>query len=469
MNRLASYRLRLSRTPGALAVRRAYARVMSGTRGRVLDLALPAVGEQLLHMAVGMTNTYMVGHLGAASLTAVGLGDQVVMLLSGFLAAVATGSTVLVARCIGAKDPQTASRALQQSMLLGLAMGILFTVVGYSLSSSAMRWLGAAPDVIPLGTSYLRIVSLSYGMMALLFIGNGALRGAGDTRSPLVVMGIVNAVNILVSLAFLNGWGPLPVLGVRGPALGSAVGRTLGSVLIVSALLKGRAGLRFIPAELRHVDWALLGRILNVGVPTGVETVLMRFGQLSFSTIVAGLGTVAYAAHQIAMTSMSASFMPGFGFGIATTTLVGQRLGAKDVTGAKECCREASRVAVLVMSAVGLFMVLFARQVMGVFINDPEVIELGVPCLRLLGFVQPFLMGMHIYSGALKGAGDTRATMVITTASIWLLRLPLGYLFATVLRWGLTGVWIALAVDQIMRTALYWLRYRAGRWERMKV
>ncbi len=469
MNRLDSYRLRLHRTPCMVALARLQARLMSGTRGRVLDLAIPAVGEQVLHMLVGMTNTYMVGHLGAASLTAVGLSDQVVMTVSSFLSAVATGSTVLVARCIGAEDPRTASRALQQSMLLGLIIGLVFTVVGYAVSPLALQWLGAAADVVPLGASYLRIVSLSFGTMALMFIGNGALRGAGDTRTPLAVMSLVNAVNILVSLAFLNGWGPLPQLGVRGPALGAAVGRSLGAVLIVGALLRGRLGLRLRLAELRHVDWALLKRILNIGVPTGVEQVLMRFGMISFSTIVAGLGTLAYAAHQIAITCMSASFMPGFGFGVATTTLVGQRLGAKDLEGAKESRREAGRISMILMSAVGLSMVLFARQMMSVFIDDPQVIELGVPCIRLLGLLQPFLVGMHIYSGALKGAGDTRATMVITSLSVWLVRLPLGYLFTRALPWGLTGVWVAMAVDQVVRTAFFGLRYRAGRWQGMRV
>jgi len=441
---------------------------MGGTRGRVLALALPSVGEQILNMMVGMANTYMVGHLGSASLTAVGLSDQIVMLFSAFFLAVSTGNTALVARCIGARDKERACNVLQQSMLTGGAIGLACTVVGMALSSQAMIWFGAAKDVIPLGSAYLWIVSLSYALMALMFIGNSALRGAGDTRTPLWVMGIVNVVNIAVGYALLTGLGPLPALGVRGTAIGATVARSLGCAIVLGLLVRGRAGLK-LRLRISRPDWGVIKRVMNIGLPSGAEQICMRFGQVTFAAIVASLGTVAYAAHQISFTSLSMSFMPGFGFGMAATTLVGQQLGAKNPEGAEEACKISSRMAMYLMGAVGILMFLFAPQIVGFFITEPEVIRLGAICVRIVGLTQPATAGMMVFSGGLRGAGDTRWPLIITAISVWLVRIPLGRLFALTFGLGLPGVWVAVVVDMMGRALLFYWRFHSGKWKTIRV
>lgn len=450
-------------------LKRFASQLTSGTQGQVLRLALPAVGEQILNMTVGLANTYMVGHHGSTALTAVGLSDNVVMLVSSFFTAVATGSTALVARAVGARDEERANQVLRHSMLLALLIGLLCTVIAVPLVKQTLVWLQAGPDVLPLGISYLSIVSFSYLMMSLMFVGNGALRGAGDTRTPLWVMGIVNVLNILITYLLLDGQGPFPALGVRGPAIGATIGRTVGSLIIISMLLRGRSGLKMHLGRFWQIDSRLIGRILDIGLPAGGEAVLMRFGQVAFAAIVSSLGTVAYAAHSITMTSLSMSFMPGFGFGVAATTLMGQRLGAKDPEGADRSCHIAWRMATLFMATVGALMFLFAPQVVGIFIEEPDVISLGTTCLRILGLLQPATATMLVFSGALRGAGDTRWPMFISAASIWLVRVPLGRWMALTLSWGLPGVWIAAGVDMASRALLFWLRYRTGGWRRIRV
>lgn len=358
-------------------------RITSGTSGKVLALALPSVGEQVLSMLVGMVNTYMVGHIGSGPLAAVGLGDQIVMLVSSFFLAVSTGSTALVARCIGAGDKEEASRVMQQSALLGALIGLLGTLAVTPLAWQIMVWLGAAEDVIPLGATYLGIASLSYTLMAVMFIGNGALRGAGDTRTPLVVMGIINVVNVVIGYVLLNGVGPFAPMGVQGIAIGATIARSLGAVLVVALLVRGRAGLVLHLKGFRF-DWDIIRRVANIGLPTGLEQVFMRLGMVAFATVVASLGTAAYAAHQVSMTSMSVSWMPGFGFGVAATTLVGQRLGAKDPEGAEEACNIAARLGMIFQGAIGILMFFFGAQVVSIFINEPDVIAQGANCVRRL-------------------------------------------------------------------------------------
>ncbi len=434
--------------------------------GRVLALALPAVGEQLLNMAVGLVDTFMVGHLGASSVAAVGLANQAIMLATTFFAAVATGVTALVARHTGAREPEGANRILHQGYLLGLLFGVAATALALALAEPIIVALSAPTDVIAPGTAYLRIASTIFISAAWMFIGNAALRGAGDTRSPMLIMLVVNAVNIAVAYLFIYGPGPFPSLGVAGSALGAAAGRGVGGVLVTILLWRGRAGLKLRLVRLLP-DAAQIKRIVNIGLPAGAELLMMRLGMTVYVTTVAALGTKAYAAHQLALQGESLAFMPGFGFAVAATTLVGQGLGARDPARARADAFLARRIALVLMSAMGVMFFFFAGPIIDIFIDDPEVVQLGIWPLRLVAFSQPALATMMVLSGGLRGAGDTRATLVITAAGLWLVRLPLALLLTGPL--GLVGAWIAMGVDLNLRGLGMWLRFRSGRWARLRV
>ena len=357
---------------------------------------------------------------------------------------------------------------LRQSVLLGALIGVMATILGLSLAGPAVTLLGAEEDVVKLGASYLRVVSSIFFFSTLMFIGNASLRGAGDTRTPLFVMLVVNVLNIVIAWTAINGPFGLPRLGVVGSALGAATGRLVGGVLVMAILLKGRAGIRLTLAGWRP-DLGLIRRILRVGLPTGLEQLLFRTGHMVFARILAELGTVAYAANQVAINGWALSFMPGFGFALAATTLVGQSLGARDPEGAQQRGYTAYRLGAGLMGMVGLAFLLFPAQIVGFFTDDPQVIALGTMPLRMVGLIQPLLAATMIFAGGLRGAGDTRFPMFINGGAIWLIRLPLAYLLALVLGWGLPGAWAALALDMSLRGVLNFLRFRGGRWKTIKV
>jgi MATE family multidrug resistance protein len=419
-------------------------------------------------MMVGIVDTFLVGHLGAAPLAAVGLANQWVMLATTLFASIATGSTALIARLIGARKPDDANQVLRQSVLLGALIGVVATALGMSLAHPAVMLLGAPKEIVGLSTDYLRVVSTILLFSTLMFIGNASLRGAGDTRTPLYVMMVVNALNIVVAWTAINGPFGLPKMGVVGSALGAATGRFVGGILVIAILIKGRAGIQLHLHNLRP-DGNLIRRILHVGLPTGVEQMLFRTGQMFFARILAELGTVAYAANQVALNGWSLSFMPGFGFALAATTLVGQGLGAEDPEAAQRRGYSAFRMGAGFMSLVGLCFVFLSSQIVSFFTEDPEVIALGTMPLQVVGLIQPVLAASMVFSGALRGAGDTRFPMVVTAAAIWLVRLPLGYLFGLVLGGGLLGAWAAMALDMVMRGVLNFLRFRGGRWKTLQV
>lgn len=437
-------------------------------RQTVLNLALPAIGEQILAMTVGMVSTYMVGHLGADSLAAVGLANQAVFVAQTVAVAIATGTTALVARQIGANDPNGAQRTLQQSVLAGVVTGVFITLLMVAFSRQTMSFFGAEPAVLEIGRQYLLIAVLSFPLQGLMFVGNGALRGSGDTRTPLYVMMGVNVVNVLVTYSLIEGQFGLPSMGVRGAAIGAAMANTLGGLLLLTILVRGRRHLRLTRNDWAP-DWSVIGRVVNVGLPAGVEQLLMRVGGAVFVKVVATLGTSAVAAHSVAMNVQSMCFMPAFGFGIAATTLVGQALGADRADRARMAVVEALLLCLAMLVVLGIGLILWAPWIIAIFIDDPEVIAMGAPCNRILGYCEPIVAVSIVCSGALRGAGDTRYTMWVMGISMWLLRVPLSFLAAGPLGWGLQGVWIAMAVEMAFRAGAYAWRYRSGAWAKLRI
>ena len=437
-------------------------------RAQVLRLALPATAEQMLAMMVGIVDTFLVGHLGATSLASVGLANQWIFLSGTFFGAVGTGSTALIARFIGAKEPDKANQVMRQSVLLGLLIGVVALVMGLSLATPAVTLLGARGEVVGLSSTYLRIVSVALVVAPLMYLGNASLRGAGDTQTPMRIMMVVNVVNIVVAVTAINGLFGVPKMGVAGSALGAATAQVVGGALVTAVLLRGRGQMRLRLSRMRP-DWDVIRRITRVGLPTGVENLLFRIGNMAYVSVLASLGVEAYAANQVAINAWSLSFMPGFGFAVAATTLVGQALGAKDPKAAERHGYTSYWMGAALMAAMGVMFVLFPGQIMGFFTNDAEVIALGTMPLRVMGLAQPFLAAAMVFSGGLRGAGDTRFPMLITAGAIWLIRLPLAYVLGVTLGWGLVGAWTAMSLDMVMRGTFNFVRFRSGRWKSIAV
>ena len=446
-------------------------------RRAVVRLALPAVGEQVLNTLVGLSDTFLVGHLNAQAsarlgyssaeaLAGVGLASQLIWLITVCFMAVSVGCTAMIARARGAGDDALANRVLRQSLLGGLAMGVLATLIGVGLARPMLQALGPAPGVLARGVLFLQIASSTFAPAALLFIGTAALRGVGDTRTPLVVMLGVNVVNIALSWLLINGNLGAPVLGVAGSAIGAALARGGGGLVLVALLLRGRSGLRLLP-DMRP-DWPLLGRLARIGAPSGAEQLVFQGALLIFVSFVTRLGTAAYAAHNVVISIESLSFLPGLGYAIAASALVGQHLGAGEPDLAEASTYEALRQCALLMSMLGLGMMLLPHQLIALFVADPQVADAGAGAMRIAGAMQPFLALSFVVSGGLRGAGDTRWPLYSKLVSTWGVRLPL-VLALLALGWGLSGVWVAMASDFAVQALLALWQFRRGRWKTLAV
>lgn len=432
-------------------------------------LAWPSLVENLLQTMLGVVDLIFVGQLGADAIAGVGLGSQLMFtLVVGFIG-LSVGNQALVARAIGAGDRADAQRIAKQALILAAGLSIVVALLGFWMGDTVIGLMGATPEVTRLGGAFLRITSIFAFFIAIMTIGGGTLRGAGDTRTPMLITGTINLINILLDYGLIFGNMGFPRLGAIGSAYATSAARAVGAVLILYVLFKRGS---IVKLDWRR-GWAIrkstIARILNIGWPSAAEQILFQLGFLAFSAIVVGLGTADLAAMQIAFNIAGFSILPAFAFGIAALTLVGSSLGAGDIPRADAAAKQAVKSGVIWMSLMGVGFIVWRRELFGLYTNDETVLALGGMVMTFIALFQPLQAIAVVLASALRGAGDTRATMVITTISVWIVRVGVGYLLGIRLGMGLFGVWLGWCADFTTRATLILLRYRAGRWKRLKV
>ncbi len=439
---------------------------------QVLTLALPMLGEQFLNFLVGLVDTWLAGHVSKEATSAVGTGTYMAWSMMLIFSLVGTGAAAVVSRSIGARDGRTASLAAAQALTLGLALGLVLAGVGAFSAPYIAEFFSQTDAARELLTVFLRIDAFGYALYAAVVICGGVIRAAGDARTPLKIMGVVNIVNMLLSAGLVFGWYG-PHLGVRGIAIGTAIARTLGGVLLVYVLFRGVGDLhvtlrRLIP----NVE--MIGRMMRVGIPAAADGMLMWASQMTFVKIVSNTGvgdaaTVNFAAHMIALRMEAISYLPAQAWMTAAATLVGQHLGAGRPDDASRAGHRAAFQGALLTTFIGVGFFLLAGPIFAFMSNDEAVQAVGVPAFRLMAFVQPMLGLAIVYTGALRGAGDTRATMLISLIGGIGLRVPVAYVGGILLHGGLIGAWCGMWSDNICKCVLGAVRFTRGGWKRVDV
>ncbi len=432
-------------------------------------MAWPVIVENLLQTLLGLVDLIFVGALGAAALAGVGSALQVLWVLQSGFSAITTGTTVLVAHAIGAEQPAEANRVLKQSLLIVLVLSAVVGVAGHFLAEPIIAALGGEPEVVAAGAVYFSIGAITTVFMLVMLTVGAALRGAGDSKTPMQVSLLTNIINAALAWALIFGHLGLPALGVAGSAWATAIARAVGAVVLVAVLLRGKGPLVLSWRGTWLPDFGLLGRTLHIGVPSMFENLLMSGGMLLYGVFAIHLGTQVYAAQRITLNAISFAFMPGLGYAIAATALVGQALGARNPTRARQSTWYAANSALVLMSGVALVMFLFGPQVMRVFTDDEELVHIGADALKVIALAQPFHAIGQVLAGSLRGAGDTRYAMWATAAAIWAIRLPLAYVLGPVMHLSLAAIYISNVVDAVARLALLWRRFKQGRWMFIKV
>jgi MATE family multidrug resistance protein len=428
-------------------------------RRRVWGLAGPVIGENFLETLLGIIDTLLVAGLGAVALAGVGSALQVMFFMISALSALAIGSAVLVAQAVGAGDTARAGRLGRQSLIWSVLFSIPLSLCGFLLSRPIISLFGLEPQVAQIGVQYLQVTMGTVVVLVALFIGSGVLRGSGDARTPLRVTALANLVNVPLAYGLIYGHFGLPALGPVGSAWATFLARSLALALLLGALWRGSGGVTISGPGGWRPDFGVARQVLSIGIPAALEQVLATSAFLALAMVVARLGTDVLAAQRITFNALSLSFLPGIGFGIAATALVGQSVGARRIAEGHAAARVATRWAVIWMSAIAVLLIIFAPQVFELFTSNAAVIAAGVPGLRVLALTQPFWAVLFVQAGALRGTGNTRFPLMVTGVSIWA-SVALAFGLIETLGGGLVSIWAAFLVLAPVMSFLIWRRFR---------
>ena len=438
-------------------------------------LTWPAIIEQLLGMLVSFVDTAMVGSMGSASTAAVSVVSSSIWLINGILSGIGVGYSVQVANAVGAQDHSRARKVMRQGALAVAATGLLVLVVMELLAGVLPRWLGAEPEVYPLAVSYLRCYSLGLPFSAALAVFSAIIRCTGDTRTPLVLNGLANAVNVALNFLLIyptREWRGITLYGagwgVSGAAIASAASLALSGCLILWKVFFNREKpVSLSPEENYRPDGEVIRTAVALGLPYIGERVTINLGQILMTTLVAKVGTVALAANHIATTAEGICYLPAYGISFAATALVGQAVGARSREDAEAYGALSGWLGFLMCTVTGAALFLFAGPIATLFTPDGAVVAETAKVLRIVSFSEPFFALSIVFSGALRGARDTAFPMVVALGCMWGIRAVLAPILILGFHWGLEAVWTAMALDLTARGILCALRWRGGKWRKV--
>ena len=437
---------------------------------RAFRVAWPSTLESFLVALVSVVDTIMVSSLGAAAIAAIGLTGQPKFICLAVFLSVNVAVSAIVARRKGEGDREGANRVLVQAILITVVLTVVITALALIFAEPVLRLAGTNEDTHELATGYFRIIVGCQFFNVLNMVINAAQRGVGNTKIAMRTNIVSNLVNIVFNYLLIGGNFGFPALGVNGAAIATVLGTVVASGMALRSVMHPDSFL-YLFYNKRPVgfDRKTLGSIANIGSATLAEQLFLRFGFLMYTMVVARLGTNAFAAHQIGMNIITISFAFGDGLSVASVSLVGQSLGEKRPDLAKVYGGFCQRLGFLCSATVAFVYVVFGRDVFRLFSADPEILDYGAMIMDFVAVIVFLQISQVIYSGCLRGGGDTRFVALVSLISVACIRPLSGWLFVYPLGMGLFGAWLGLAIDQLLRLLLTMWRFKHDKWLKIKI
>ncbi|MBQ7860495.1 MAG: MATE family efflux transporter [Faecalibacterium sp.] len=440
---------------------------------RVVQVAWPSVLEMLLMSVGGIVDTAMVSGLGEEAIAAVGLTTQPKFIGLCFFFSMGTAVSALVARRRGEGNEESATQVLRMALIVAffgaLVVGALFVVFARPICLFA----GAAPDTIDNAATYLRIIMGGMVFTVITFTINAAQKGCGNTRLSMKTNITANLVNLVGNYLLIEGHFGFPRLEVAGAAIATVFGTMVGCCMSIASLFSKKTFVRakkvVDPKFGGWLDKRNVRSMLDVGSSAFVEQIFMRIGFFAFSLIVAKLGTLEMAAHIVGMNIMTISFSIGDGMQTASISLSGRSLGQNRPDLARLYATTCQRIGLVCAAVLSVVLFTFSRQIFTFFSDDPLVLNYGVQIIRVLCLVLFFQVPQLIYGGALRSAGDTKYTAMVSLISVTIVRAGLGWLFCYPLGLGLIGAWIGILLQTMIGFTLFRLRFNKGEWTKIRI
>ena len=428
----------------------------------IVQLSVPSILAQISATVMFFIDASMVGHLGARASASIGLVETTGWLMGGLSMAANMGFSVQVAHFIGANDFEAARRVLRQSLVCSFLWALMISLTAVAISRPLPYWLGGTADIAADASLYFAIIGVCGIFFQMEGLAGSMLKCSGNMKIPSILNIGMCVMDVCFNYLFIY----VMDMGVKGAAMGTGLAELVTAALMLYFLLvrskmlalKGRPG-SFKPKS------DTVKTALKIGAPMGLQHVLMGGAQIVSTLIVAPLGTVAIAAHSLAITVESLCYMPGYGIAEAATTLVGQGIGAGQQLLTRSFARMSVGLGIVVMTFMGVLMWVFAPQLMSLMSPVTEVVALGTQVLRIEAWAEPMFAAAIVCNGVFIGAADTLLPAVMSLGSMWLVRLTLAATLAS--RFGLVGVWWAMAIELTFRGLIFLARLLSGKWQKI--
>jgi putative MATE family efflux protein len=437
-----------------------------GPIGRaILVLAVPMVLEMVMESVFAVCDVFFVSRLGADAVATVGLTESMLTIIYSIAMGLAIGATAMVARRIGERDQDGASRAAVQAIVLGALVASTLGVAGSLAAPQLLGMMGASPSVLAIGTTYARIMYGGNATILLLFLANAIFRGAGDAAIAMRVLWLANAINIALGPCLIFGLGPFPALGVKGAAIATNIGRGTGALFALSRLLRGQGARVSILRKHIRLEPAVMWRMIRLSASGTLQTIIGTASWIGLIRILSTFGSGVLAGYTIGIRVIIFALLPSWGLSNAGATMVGQALGAKKPERAERAVWIAGFYNMCFLGVVGLFFVFLARPIASIFTTDPAVVPYAIDTLRIIALGFLFYAYGMVLAAAFNGAGDTMTPTILNVVVFWLFEIPLAFVLAETFGFGPRGVYLAVTLAFSMLALLSAVLFKRGKWK----
>ncbi len=438
-------------------------------RRAVILLAIPMMLEMSLESVFAVVDIFFVSHLGKHATSTVGLTESVITIVYSLAIGISMAATAMVARRIGEKNPEEATKAGMQAILGAISVTIMFSIPGFIFADDILRIMGAEEEAIKMGTTYTRVIMGGSLVIMLLFLINGIFRGAGDAMMAMKSLWVANICNIILCPLLIRGLGPIPAFGLTGAAMATTIGRGIGVIYQLYHLFNGKSIIKFGKHHIQPV-WSIIRSLINIAWPATLQFLIGSGSWIVLASLVVNTGfSDASAGYQIAIRIILFFILPAWGMSNAAATLVGQNLGAQNPERAVKSVMKTAKYNAIFMGVMSIFFLLFAEFIISFFTQEPKVKSYAVDAIRIISAGYVFYGIGMVMANAFNGAGDTRTPTWINFFGFWLFQIPLAYTLAKLFNWGPVGVFIAIPVAETAITVAAFLFFRKGNWKHVKV
>lgn len=436
-----------------------------------LTMAWPAILESVFFALTALIDSYMVSSLGENAVAGVGLTTQPKFLGLAICFAVNVSLSALVARRYGQKNQRDANKIVITGLLFVSVLSVFISLIAVVYAGSIMDLCGATPETKGYGSTYFKIIMGGIIFNVWQMSINSAQRGIGNTKITMRTNVVSNTLNIIFNYFLIGGNLGFPKLGIAGAAIATVLGTVVASIMSIASIAKKDCfiNIYYMISEKIIPAFSALKRIISVGYSIFLEQLLMRIGFMSTAIMAANQGNSQMAAHQVGMNLLSLSFAFGDGIQSTAVALIGRSLGEENPELAKKYGTTCRIVAMIIAGTLAIFYIVGSRGIYSMFFDKPDVVEIGVSISHVLIAAIIFQVPSVVYIGALRGAGDTLYTAILSTISVTIIRTSVSFFFGYILKMGIVGIWFGIVGDQMTRFILSGLRFRQGKWTKIKI